>query len=124
MNNRYTPQRAEQLVPILRSISSEIVERSRAIEQLEGILESAAAKRNPPIRQMREVGATLAHHRRELRFAKQELARLGCAPDEDHPLRIRIPGEDGTLETGYTWIPSEQHPRRNEAVNAVDAAAL
>ena len=117
MDHRYTPQRAEQLVPILRSISSEIAERSRAIEQLEGVLETPAAKRTHN-RETRNLGASLALQRRELRFAKQELARLGCAQDEDHPLRIRIPGEDGTLEGGYTWIPNEEHLRRNEVQTA------
>jgi len=114
MNRRYTSQRAAELVPFLRSISNEIGERSRAIEQLEVVLASNAEKRAPLTRASRDAGATLAHQRRELRIAKQELERLGCVQDEDDPARIRIPGEDGSLETGYTWIPSDDRLHRNE----------
>jgi hypothetical protein len=114
MNRRYTPQHAEELIPFLRSIADEIGERSRAIEHLERVLASKAEKRAPLTRESRDAGAALAHQRRELRLAKQELERLGCIQDEEDPLRIRIPGEDGTLETGYAWIPSDDRLHRNE----------
>ena len=114
MNNRFTPERAERLLPILRSIAREIGERSRAIERLESALASATTRPRGADVRARAVSAELAHQRRELRFAQRELARLGCALDEDHPLRIRIPGEDGTLAGGYTWSPAEDAPRRNE----------
>jgi Uncharacterized conserved protein (DUF2203) len=110
--HRYTPQRAEQLLPILRSIAREIGERTRAIEGLEESLEPSAHARSA--RAPRDLGAELAHHRRELRFAKQELARFGCTLIENCPLRILIPGEDGELESGFTWTPAEDRLRRRE----------
>lgn len=106
--NKYTRERAEQLVPILRSIASEIDERTRTIERLEGIFEapSSASRPGKSSGDLRGLGARLANQKRELRLARQELGRFGCALDEDHPLRVLIPGEDGTLENGYAWDPA------------------
>jgi hypothetical protein len=112
MNRRFSPEHAERLVPILRSIACEIGERTRAIEQLESTLESAATL--PRGTDIRGIQAALAHQRRELRFAKRELARLGCAVDDDHPLRILVPGADGTFAGGYSWNPGEDVLRSNE----------
>src|SRR4051812_22231786 len=41
IHHRYTPTQAEALVPILRSIANEIVERTAAIERLEKILDTS-----------------------------------------------------------------------------------
>ena len=112
--HRYTPQRAEQLLPILRSIAREIGERTRAIEGLEESLESPTPARGRSARAPQGLSAELAHHRREFRFAKQELARFGCTLSEDRPLSILIPGEDGQLESGFTWTPVEDRLRRSE----------
>ena len=114
MNHRFTPERAERLVPILRSIASEIGERTRAIERLESALDSTTTPQRETEMRTRALGAELAHQRRELRFAQRELARLGCTLDGDHPLRILIPGADGTFAGGYSWDPSEDVLRRNE----------
>lgn len=108
--NKYTRERAERLVPILRSIAREIGERTRTIERLEGHLETSSSARagSRPSTARRGLEASLAHERRELRLATQELGRFGCAMDGDHPLRVLIPGEDGTFDNGYAWEPSDE----------------
>jgi hypothetical protein len=116
----YTPDRAEQLVPMLRSIAREIDERTRSIERLESTLDTpaVATRGSQHSKELRGLEASLAHERRELRLAKRELSRFGCAMDEDHPLRILIPGEDGTLATGYAWNPADESPRRSAVHHA------
>ena len=98
----YDPERAERLLPLLRSITAEIRERSEAIDALEHELQELGGTR----RERRgEVEASLSIERRELRVARRELERLGCALDEDHPLRVLIPGADGAMDHGYAWSP-------------------
>jgi hypothetical protein len=99
---------------MLRSIGHEIGERTRAIEELERAIESSSTKCVERARDRGLLVAELAHQRRELRFAKQELARFGCALDEDRPLRILIPGEDGAMTSGYAWNSVEDSLRRGE----------
>lgn len=103
--NVYDRQLAMRLIPILRSITREIRERTRGIDDLESRLNSASAQAGQDGRSIDpfEIQPALANHRRQLRLAKQELARLGCILDEDHPLRILIPGEDGTISGGFAW---------------------
>src|SRR5947208_2348457 len=100
--HRYTREGAERLVPMLRSIGGEIGERTRSVERLERSLGSRSSTRPgmPVSMAVKGLEASLAQQRRELRLAKQELARFGCALEGT---RITIPGEDGTLEHGYTW---------------------
>lgn len=45
----------------------------------------------------------LVEHRRALRWAERELEVLGCTIDEDHPLRILIPGSNGAFERGFAF---------------------
>jgi hypothetical protein len=96
----YDRDRATRLVPLLRSITREIRERTHAVEHLEARLMSHRNSGWPGEPQVR---AELACHRRELRRAREELARLGCALDESHPLRVLIPGRDGKLRSGFEW---------------------
>jgi hypothetical protein len=104
--NAYDRQRAGRLVPLLRSISHEIRERSREIQGLE--LRLAELDADSAERDAGELQAQLAVHRRELRFAKKELDRLGCSIDESAPFRILIPGQDGELSHGYAWQPGDE----------------
>lgn len=111
MNQRtYDRTHASQLVPMLRSIMTEILERTGAIETLEARLETrlqdrANAGRDRDVTQLR---AQIAEHRRQLRLATRELARFGCAIDQDHPARVLIPGETGELLQGYRWSPLDE----------------
>lgn len=103
--NVYDKARAIRLVPILRSIMLEIAERTAAIEMLEARLETLSAPQfaKTGAHERREIQAELATHRRELRLANQELPRIGCARDDDHPARILIRGESGDIHDGFAW---------------------
>lgn len=103
----YDPERAERLLPLLRSITAEIRERSEAIDALERELQELGGTRRARERRG-ELEASLSIERRELRVSRRELERLGCALDEDHPLRVLIPGVDGALDHGYAWSPLDE----------------
>jgi hypothetical protein len=93
----------ERMMPLLRSISRELAERSRAIESLEARLHFIQASPRAARAHADEIGtleAQLSTHRRELRQISKEVRRLGCDLDEGHPVRILIPT---TAEAG----PSE-----------------
>lgn len=101
----YDRRGAEHLLPLLRSIASEILERSDAIETLEERLLALRStwKNGKPSNDYLEVQSELSNQRREARLSRLELARLGCTLDEDRPLRVLIPGLDGTFDSGYAW---------------------
>jgi hypothetical protein len=90
---------------MLRSIMQEIVERTAAIETLEAQLETLSGPQflRTHSEDRLAVQAALATHRRELRRANQELPRIGCARDDDHPARILIRGESGDMNDGFAW---------------------
>ena len=104
--NVYDRQGAGSLVPMLRSITTEMLDRTRTIEELEGRLDRIARTMDRSARA--EIEGQLAGQRRDLRLAKRELERLGCALDTDHPLRVLIPGTDGELDHGYAWSPMDE----------------
>lgn len=107
----YDPDRAHRLVPLLRAIATEIGERTHAIDTLEARLEQIAHRgRLSEAQAERQAGyeSALVVHRRELRVAKNELNKLGCTLDEDHPLRVLIPGADGNLAHGWSWTPADE----------------
>ncbi len=105
MNQKsYDRTRASRLVPLLRSISREITERAQAVRILEGRLRAMARSSSVKSDEQINTEAQLASERRELRLAIRELSRLGCTIDEEHPFRILIPGEDGELAHGFSWL--------------------
>jgi len=103
----YDPERASALLPLLRSITAEIRERSEAIDVLELELGDLGQTRRGRERRG-DIEADLSVQRRELRVVRRELERLGCTLDEDHPLRVLIPGADGALDHGFTWSPLDE----------------
>jgi hypothetical protein len=100
----YDAGRAEALIPLLRSITDEIQEREEAIDRGSARLQVGKSL-SAPERQRLE--AELSVHKRELRFALQELERLGCALDLDHPLRVLIPGSTTKLGPRFEWSPED-----------------
>lgn len=103
----YDPERASALLPLLRSITAEIRERSEAIDALERELQDLGRTRLGRERRG-DIEAALSVQRRELRVAHRDLERLGCALDEDHPFRVLIPGADGALDHGFAWSPLDE----------------
>jgi hypothetical protein len=105
--HRYDPERASALLPLLRSITAELRERSETIDALERELSTLGMSRRTRERRGDLEGA-LSVQRRELRVAHRELERLGCQLDADHPLRVLIPGVDGDLDHGFAWSPLDE----------------
>ncbi len=103
----YDPERASALLPLLRSITLEIRERSEAIDAIERSL-LRVGRKTDLAEHRRRSEAQLSVHRRELRLAQRELERLGCTLDGDHPMRVLIPGTDGDLKHGYAWSPLDE----------------
>jgi len=115
MKKAYDRTTARQLVPLLESITREVVDRLHEVRIFQGKLalleqgkSGAAAKGDEYI----ELRAALSNHRREIRLAMQELERLGCVVDEHNPLVIFIPGSDGNIDHGFQWDPSDPTLRR------------
>jgi len=104
---RYDEPRARALVPLLSAITHEIQEREQAIDRLEHRLVALRRRNGSTVDGPDEwnVQAQLAAHRTERRRSQMELARLGCVLDEDHALRVLIPGTDGKFVHGYAWSP-------------------
>lgn len=93
----YAEPEAEKLLPLLVSIGREVKNRIRAIDAIEQELAKYGPAKPARDAKATELIAQLAVHKHELRTALKELERLGCELDADHPLRILIPGLNGTL---------------------------
>ena len=91
----YLRREAERLVPLLRSITREIQARARATEEIRRSLDLAAPRDRGRAPAPACLEAQLATHLREMRSAEQELERLGCRLDDQHPERILIPSPSG-----------------------------
>jgi hypothetical protein len=98
----YDRTRATALLPLLRSISREIQDRTTGLERIEAQL--ARAEAGKPIRaDVHDLVATAARHRREIRMAREELERLGCSIVGTAPLTIRIPGRRGKKRHSFVY---------------------
>lgn len=93
--------RAERLLPLLRSIAQELRDRHRSIAELDARVRSLKASPKIHAEDLRLAEATLAIERRELRHAEEEVGRLGCRLDEDDRERILLEGEQGP--STLTW---------------------
>ena len=93
----YAEPEAEKLLPLLVSIGREVKNRLRAIDAIEQELAKYGPAKPARDAKATELIAQLATHKHELRTALKELEHLGCQLDADHPLRILIPGLNGTL---------------------------
>ena len=110
MNRSYDSRNADRLIPLLRSVQREVREREDQVRglrvRMSNLPRTAAAKD-----ELRDLQAELAVHKREIRLARKELGRLGCAIDEERPERVLIPGADGDLARGFAWSFGEGHVR-------------
>ncbi|MCZ6597800.1 MAG: DUF2203 family protein [Planctomycetota bacterium] len=105
MNTLYDRRRATRLVPFLDSITREILERSAALERLEARIAELESRSRGRAEEndLFDLVADAALHRRELRYAKKELDRLGCSIVGTEPLTIRIPGRQGASRRSFVW---------------------
>ena len=102
----YDAHKAEHLIPLLRSITNEIQEREEAIDRATAHLMATEATHDAVLRTNLE--AERAVHKRELRFARRELERLGCELDADYPLRVLIPSSGSDVKRNFAWSPSDE----------------
>lgn len=84
-----------RMLPLLRSIVTEVKERTCAITHLEGSLAALAGTRRIHQREMYDLEARLACQRQALRSVDKELARLGWSFDADDSSRLRFHGGHG-----------------------------
>ena len=113
MKKAYESRDADRLIPLLRSLQRELRERADSMRSLEHRLRRA--RRDGDTDQRTLIEAELANHRLETRNVERELARLGCALDEQHPGRILIPGRSGEMTDGFTWSYGEARVRAQHA---------
>jgi hypothetical protein len=90
--------RPARLVPLLRSIGQELVERADALVRLEERIASLSPRMHGD--EIARHRAEAAAHKRELRYAQRELEKLGCSIDGIDPLTFRI-GVDETVD--FLW---------------------
>ena len=118
MNKAYDRSNAQRLLPLLQSIGQEIAERTHEVRILQGRI-ALHERRGGDVDELLDLKASLASHRRELRYAHAELEKLGCSLDENHPLRILIPGADGQVEHGFAWEANDATLRRVSTGTAI-----
>ena len=118
MNKAYDRSHAQRLLPLLQSIGQEITERTHEVRILQGRI-ALHERRGGDLENLLDLKATLSSHRRELRYAQKELERLGCSLDQNHPLRILIPGADGQVEHGFAWEANDPTLRRVSTGTAI-----
>jgi len=88
--SHYEPRVARRLLPLVRSIGQEIVEREANLEA-SGPVETHATV------------AETAIQRRELRHAYEELEKLGCTVVGHAPLTLRIPAQRNGRSRSLLW---------------------
>ena len=86
---------AERMAPLLRSIGTEIRDRTLAIRKLGRELEALQENAGTEGPRIGAVRSELMRHTRRVRAVRKEVERLGLAVDENHPLRIVVPCDDG-----------------------------
>lgn len=101
----YDARHAQALVPLLRSITSEIKEREAAIDRGRASLQ--VAKSGMSASERSQLEAELSVHKHERRLALRELERLGCMLDLDHPLRVLIPASATRASERFAWSPED-----------------
>lgn len=108
MNRSYDSRNADRLIPLLRSVQRELRERADHIRGLR-VRMANLPRTAAGLDEQRTIQAELAHHKLEVRLARKEIERLGCAIDEQRPERVLIPGVDGDLAKGFAWSFGEGH---------------
>ncbi len=105
---RYDRNIATSMIPLLRVLVGEYLDRTRDIRSLrwqlakvldaDGRLPESQPERN----QASELQACLSIQLRESRHVAEELEGLACVFDPRRRM-VRIPGANGSLEGGFEW---------------------
>ncbi len=94
------PDQAHRLLPLLRSIGEEILERAARLERLEKMVSALSISPRAHATELSLLHADLAEEKRELRYAERELENLDCRIDDISPLTFLVLTE---ADRGYTW---------------------
>jgi hypothetical protein len=93
----YAMKDAERLLPLLRAIRRELRERTFEAARLEDLRDALKPTQGAHAADLNVIEASLSTELRELRRAEKELGDLGCRLDQDRPLRILVPSDQGDL---------------------------
>ena len=109
--SKKTVQATERLAPLLRSIAIEIKERTRAARDLELRLQSFETTRHAHRDEVGRIEAALSCHRRELRLAEKELARLGWTLEDALPVCLLHRGPKGDPDVSFQLLETGFYPK-------------
>ena len=100
MKKAYELQEADQMRPLIQAIARELDDRFLAVKRLERRLRRIEREGGDEAQSTITVAA-LAEHRRNLRLTVNELETLGGEVEPGLPVIVRLPGPDGTFDSGY-----------------------
>ena len=86
---------AQRMQPLLSAIAGEIADREGALRALELRMEELTLRPVPDRDELRRIAAETSANHRELRHAREEIERLGCAVVGTEPVTVRIPTRRG-----------------------------
>jgi hypothetical protein len=95
------------IIPMLRSIARELLERSHAIFSLESQARTPDRLVHPQTKSDHSLVARLANQRRELGLSVKELESLGWERDNRQPMQFRSKAKGS--EEPYTWKPEDSY---------------
>jgi hypothetical protein len=109
------PATSGRLLPLLRSISLELTERTSAAAELEARVTGANSKRQNSAADRDALAimqSELANHRREIRRCEKELAAVGWLQDDRNPMGLVLRSGDRSLafrpeDTGFHRVRSD-----------------
>ena len=109
-----TQHQPHRKIPLLRAIAREVQERTRAIVDLELRVERIDDKTDS-LEELLSMQSELTTHRDELTRVESELTQLGWSLEEFDPLRLLMPGGDGTGHVAWRLEPSGFYLRTIDA---------
>jgi hypothetical protein len=110
MNRVYTLPEANAMLPLLRAIAAEIVERRARRRDLVQLREQLESARTPEglTQNLAALDAEICEQDEALRTCRQELEDLGLAILRQSPLTIHIVGRSRSGPVVFCWQEGEQ----------------
>jgi hypothetical protein len=110
MQIAYTLAQSNALLPLVRAITSEIVERRQQRRQLlrqKDLLERASSPEGLML-SLAELDATIYEHSEGVRKARKELEVLGLTVLRLYPLTIHFPGKTKQGDVVFCWQEGDE----------------
>lgn len=117
MKRAYTLPEANAMLPLLRAIASEIVERRARRRELANVREELEAARTPEglTQNLAALDSEVYEQDEGLRQCRQELEDLGLAILRQSPLTIHISGRSRSGPVVFCWQEDESEVRYGHA---------